>query len=115
MKRTLLTLIIIVLTSCSAYDENISINNAEKSQTITLKNQNNKNVYAISIKITGHIEGKARIQLILNNKPYKTENINGSVNFKWGGDWYSNEAVIIYKTTKVIKGNLSIDYTFDTF
>ena len=114
MKRLLITLAFIFLASCSVYDQNISIKNAEESQTIILNNHNKKNVFSISIKVTGHIEGNATIQLMLNNKPYKTENINGSINFKWGGDWYSNDAIIIYKTTDVKKGNLSVEYSFDT-
>ena len=67
------------------------------------------------INVTGNIDGSAEIYLMLNGKPYKTEKISGNVNFKWDGDWYSNNALIIYKATDVNKGKLSIGYAFSTF
>ena len=114
MKAILLTLIIILQASCSTYDQNISIDNITQSQEIILKNHNDKNVYALTINVTGNIDGTAEIYLMLNGKPYKPEIISGNVNVKWGGDWYSNDALIVYKANDVNKGKLSIGYTFST-
>ena len=114
MKRILFTLMVVFSTSCTTYDQNISIKDVGQSQTIILKNDSDKNVHSIAIKVSGNINGDAKIHLILNDEQYKTESIGGNVDFKWGGDWYSNDAVIIYKTTNVTKGGLSIDYAFIT-
>ncbi len=114
MKRILFTLMVVFAASCTTYDQNISIKDVGQSQTIILKNYSDKNVRSIAIKVSGHINGDAKIHLMLNDEQYKTESIGGNVNFKWGGDWYNNDAVIIYNTTDVTKGNLSIDYAFIT-
>lgn len=114
MKRTFTTFILAVLASCSAYDQNVSIVNIDKPQEIILKNNNNKNTYALNIKVTGYIDGNAVMYLVLHDKPYKTKPLSGSVDFTWGGDWYSNDAVIVYTPTNVTKGRLLINYGFET-
>ena len=115
MKSIIKALLIILLTSCAQYDQDLNISNVTESQTLILKNKNEGNVHSINIRGTGYINGNAQIILILNEKPYKTENISGNVNFKWDGDWYSNNATIIYTATNVTEGNLSIEYNFETW
>ena len=114
MKRTFTTLIFTVLASCSSYDQSITVNNTDKPQEIILKNSNNVIPYALNIKITGYIDGTASMHLMLNEKPYKIKAVGNNVDITWGGDWYSNEAVIIYTPDNVTKGNLLINYGFET-
>lgn len=113
MKNIIITFLIILLASCAKYDQKLIIKNASESQTIILKNNNKGNVHSIHISGSGYIKGNAQIILILNEKPYRTENITGNVSFKWGGDWYRNNARIIYKATNVSEGNLLIKYNFE--
>jgi hypothetical protein len=70
------------------------------------------NIYAIHIRCSGKIDGQAEISLILNGKPYKTEQLNGKVSFSWSGDWYSDSAEIQYKPIKVSSGVLNFSYAF---
>ena len=114
MKNILITFLILLLASCAKYDQKYIVKNASESQTIVLKNNNKANVNSIHISGSGYLKGKAQIVLMLNEKPYKTEKITGNVNFKWSGDWYSEEATIIYTATNVTEGNLVIEYNFES-
>ena len=105
---------LLILASCTAYDQKISIKETGKRQEIILKNNSNKNVYALNIKVNGHIDGEASIYLLLNEKPYKIKHISGDVDATWGGDWYGNKAIIVYKPQNVTNGNLQIYYGFKT-
>ena len=114
MKSIIITFLILLLASCAKYDQKITIKNASVSQTVILKNNKKGNVHSIHISGSGYIKGNAQIILMLNEKPYKTENLTGNVSFKWGGDWYSENATIIYTTTNNTEGNLVIEYYFET-
>jgi len=114
MKIAYLIVTLLILASCTEYDQKASINETEKQQEIILKNNSNKNVYALNVKVNGHIDGEASIYLLLNEKPYKIKHISGDVDATWGGDWFSNKAIIIYKPQNVTNGNLQIYYGFKT-
>ena len=113
MKNIIVTLSMILLASCTKYDQKYIVHNTSKPQTIILKNREGINVTSISIKGYGHIDGNAQIILMLNGKPYKSENISGNIKFKWSSDWYSNDATIIYTPQNVTTGNLIIEYNFN--
>ena len=114
MKTIILTLFVIFLASCSKYDQNVIIDNVSESQAIKLTNNKKGNVHSINIRFSGHIQGNAQVQLMLNGNPYKTENIKGKVHLKWGGDWYSDNAIIKYTATNVTNGKILIEYKFET-
>lgn len=84
-----------------------------KPGIITLnKRPGQKHIYAISIHCSGRIDGKAKLSLMLNGKPYKTEEISDKVKFSWGGDWYSDSAEIRYEPVNVSSGELIFSYKF---
>ena len=109
--RTLLFLLLIL--SCSKYDRRIIVPVFSKSQKIVLKSDNKENITSINIHISGHLDGEAKLVLMLNKKPYKTKIISGNIDFIWDGDWYSNSASIIYKPIDTAKGEIEITYEFN--
>ncbi len=114
MKIVFFIVTLLMLASCTGYDQKASIKRIKQQQEIILKNNGNKNVHALNIKINGHIDGDASIYLMLNKKPYKIKHISGDVDYIWSGDWYDNKAIIIYKPKNVTNGNLHIYYGFRT-
>ena len=79
--------------------------------------ENQEHVYGYYVHITGYIEGKAKIKLDQSSgkgKLYKSENISGEVDIKWGGDWYADVLEIEYEPMVDVKnGSLSFEYAFD--
>jgi hypothetical protein len=113
--RIIFFIIALVFTfaSCSEYDQKIEIKDLNKQQIITLnKESNQSNIHSIRIRGIGKIDGKANIFLLLNQKPYKAEELTDKVKFSWGGDWYSNSAELMYVPISVKSGTLSIEYKF---
>ncbi len=66
----------------------------------------------MGVRGSGNLTGNAELVLMLNNKPYKTEHLNGKIDFSWGGDWYSDSMEIRYQPGKVETGNLKLEYSF---
>ena len=66
----------------------------------------------MEIRGSGRIDGKARIVLMLNGAPYKTADIDGKINFAWGGDWYADSMELRYQPLEVRSGELAMDYYF---
>ncbi|NTU42258.1 MAG: hypothetical protein HGA78_04240 [Nitrospirales bacterium] len=113
MKKIVPFILLLVMISCSTSKQTISITDIKRKETITIKKRDSQgNIHGISISGKGHVNGKAEIALILDGKPYKTENIVGEIEFHWGGDWYSDTATIEYLPLTVESGNLSLEYRF---
>ena len=117
MKRFRYLLVIVLLASmgasCSKYDQRLEIADLQKPQVITLhKKSDQGNIYSMRIRGSGKLNSEARIVLMLNEKPYKTEQMNGKVNFTWGGDWYSDSMELRYQPLKVNSGIFVIEYYF---
>ena len=105
--------LILITASCTKYDQRLEVTDLKKSQVLILqKKPNQKNVYSMSINCSGKFKGEAQLVLMLNGAPYKTEYMKGNVNFKWGGDWYSDSMELRYQPSNVTSGQLVIDYTF---
>lgn len=119
MKRLLSILIIIAWSylgfSCNKgdYDQRLEITDLRKPQIITIhKKPDQGNIYSLSIRCTGKLNGEARISRVLDGKPYNTNKLSGDVNFSWGGDWYANSVEIKYEPLQVNSGKLIIEYKF---
>ncbi len=112
----LLTLLFpLAITACVKYNQSLTFTNVQKKQIIELKTKTKDElVHGISIKVTGHIEGEAKIILMSGGKPYRTEAITGKVKVRWDGDWYSDTAEIHYEPTNVKSGELLFEYFFAT-
>ncbi len=101
--------------SCANYDSSVKVSDVRKEEVVVLKYQNDStHVTGINIRVTGKVNGGATISLMLDGKPYKKEELNGGVNIKWGGDWYSDTAELRYIPRKVNSGELLIEYKFST-
>ena len=114
MKRYLfLFTIAFFIYSCFDGSQYYEIKDATNPEVVILKKEIKQgNIHAITISGTGQISGEAKIILILNGAPYKSEDISGKVSFNWGGDWYSDTAEIRYDPASVIDGQLSIKFRF---
>jgi len=81
--------------------------------TLTLRASGDGNPYAIKIDVDGEIDGSARIELLLRSEPYRSETLRNTVRVRWGGDWYSPEAVVRYTPQSVRGGRITVRYQFE--
>lgn len=102
--------------ACSPSFQTASVANLSEATVIRLAAAPDpqKHVVSLLIRGTGSIDGSAQIELMLNGKPYRTEQLRGGVSFTWGGDWYSPVAEIHYRPIKVQGGKLDLQYRFET-
>lgn len=113
MRAIVFLSLISLLFGCGSSNRIYEVIDVTKNETINLKKAPNKgNIHKLSISGSGNIDGKVEISLILNGKPYKSETISGSFDFKWNGDWYSDEAKVQYSPHAVSKGTIIIRYKF---
>ena len=97
--------------SCTQYDQKLEITDLNKPQVITLKKKRDqKIIVSMGVHCYGKLEGEA--QLMLNGAPYKTEKMKGKVNFKWGGDWFSDSMELRYQPINLTSGQLAMEYTY---
>ena len=113
-------------TGCGSRNQTHAIADVTKSETIILKKEASQDaIHYINVVGKGTLEGTAEIVLILNDKPYRTEKLSGTVDFQWSGEWYSDSATIEYKvimsphskrkalyTSSVKSGSLNLQYHF---
>lgn len=111
---------------CGSRNQTHAIADVTNSETIILKKAGSQGpIHYMNVVGKGMLEGTAEIVLILNDKPYKTEKLSGTVDFQWSGEWYSDSATIEYKvimspvpermdlyTSSVKSGSLNLQYHF---
>jgi len=109
--------LIVIYSGCSNQNQQLyKVSNVSQTELIILsKKKEQETISSFEIKINGKIDGKAKIALLLNDGVYKTENISGNVNIKWGGDWYSDEIQIQYEPQSVNSGDIKLKYSFGSF
>ena len=106
-------LVIVLFPGCDSGTRTYDISDITQTETITLiKNPKQGAINSISIKGEGRIEGNAEIILFLNDAPYKTKRLSGPVDFRWAGDWHSDQAEIRYIPMSAIEGSLRLKYKF---
>jgi hypothetical protein len=115
LKRLIASLALIaVISGCSIGSRTHDLDDVTKTEVIVLKKKPGQGpVYSLSVVGHGNINGNAEISLVLNGGPYKTEKLSGKVDFRWGGDWYSDQAEIRYIPGTVAGGSLSLKYKFN--
>ncbi len=102
-----------LIRGCGLIHRTQSVADVTKAETITLKkNTGQGHISSFTITCSGEIQGTAEISLMENGKAYRTEKLSGPVNFKWGGEWYSDTADIRYEPKSVTGGNLRLEYRF---
>lgn len=91
----------------------VTVNDVRKPENLVLRTSSDgTRIYALTVRGSGEIAGKATVSLLLNNSPYRTEQLSGKIDFEWRGDWYSNTANIRYEPTDVRSGNVVLKYEF---
>lgn len=114
LKILIYALLTILALGCETGTRTFDISDITKSETIILeKDPGQGTIYSLTVNGEGRIEGKAEIALILNGDPYKTERLSGTVDFQWGGDWYSDQAEIRYSPKSTTGGSLRLRYKFN--
>ena len=101
------------LAACGLRSATHALADVTRTQTVQLEAViNTANIIAIEIELTGRIEGRAEMVLILNGKPYKTAALAGPVSVRWRGDWYAPTTELQYRADAVKSGALTIRYRF---
>lgn len=109
----LLAILCLIDTHSAISWQTVEIKDVTKTETIVLRKGGHQGaIYAMEVNISGGLQGRARVQLMLNSSPYKQEQLSGTVHVMWGGDWYSDEAEIRYQPEDVASGRLKIRYRF---
>lgn len=99
--------------STSIAMSSVTVNDVRKPENLVLRTSGDgTNVFALTVRGSGEITGKATVSLLLNGAPYKTEQLSGKVDFEWDGDWYANTAEIRYEPADVRSGNVVLKYEF---
>ncbi len=90
------------------------IKNIDHPETIELsKNKNQGYIHGLRLLITGKLDGKAIIkQGFSDSSFYRIDTIDNAVNLNYGGDWYQDNCLIIYKPLSVKTGELKLTYKF---
>ncbi len=114
MKKLITCFAMVALVAgCGIGGRTHDVADVKKPETILLQKSAGQGViYSLSVIGSGEIHGNAEIILILNGGHYKTEKLSGKVEFRWGGDWYSDQAEIRYTPTSVTGGRLRLKYEF---
>lgn len=108
-----LSLLLLVCASCGRYDQKIVIKDVTKAQTIEVhKKPGQGHIYSMGIRVSGQIDGNAKVTLVLDGAPYKVANMEDKSNFSWGGDWYADSIELHYEPNNVRSGKLTIEYYF---
>ena len=102
-----------LLSGCGSDFRTHTIDDLTQNQTITLTKQpNQENIYGWTLEGSGQIEGEATISVMLDEEPYLTEELSGTIDFQWQGDWYADDAEIVYTPTSVTGGEIQLKYRF---
>lgn len=104
---------LLIIASCAKYDQQLEVTTLNSPQVLLLhKKPNQKYINSMVIHCYGKLDGEAKLILMLNGAPYKTESMKGKVDFTWRGDWYSDTMELRYQPSNVTGGQFVIDYAF---
>ncbi|KEF41963.1 MAG: hypothetical protein ER33_08170 [Cyanobium sp. CACIAM 14] len=103
-----------LLASCQPAPDETVLADVTHPATITFRAASAGDVHAIEISGSGSIDGVARIELLLDGKPYRSLDVHDKVAFRWRNDWYSREAVVRYTPLRVRGGSLTLRSRFET-
>ncbi len=113
MNKALVILAIVFICGCAPGRQEQVISDVARPCVIMLeKRAGQGNVYSVSIRVEGHIEGIAELSLNENGRSYRSERLSGKVDLNLNGDWYTNSAELKYRPVSVRKGVLRITYDF---
>lgn len=91
----------------------VAVKDARQPETLVIGQRvGNAHTYAITLRGSGQVDGRATITLLLRGQPYKVAELSGAVDFRWGGDWYAETAEIRYEPANVRSGKVVLHYQF---
>lgn len=91
----------------------VAIPDVTRSTVLKLRAEPGKdNVSALGMRISGNVEGKARVTLLHGDHAQMSSELSGEVSLEWVGDWYSPEAELRYDSSDVRSGHLQVEYRF---
>lgn len=109
LRRAATTLILLTLVSCNFFDDKYVLD-LSTSATFILGVSDTKTVSEFRFHAQGHSSANGVLELLLDDKVYKTQVITGDVDFKWTGDWYHPNMKIVYRVEQAGTGTLKIKY-----
>ena len=113
-KLIALLITVSLLAGCRVVTRKHEVADVTKAEVIVLtKKPGQGPVHSLSVVGHGKIDGNAEISLMLHGGQYKTEKMSGRVDFRWGGDWYSDQAEIRYNPGVVTGGSLGLKCKFN--
>jgi hypothetical protein len=93
-------------------EPSVAVRDVRQAEVLVLATKKtDRHPIAISIHCFGQIDGEATITLLVGGQPYRIEKLSGSVDFEWGGDWYSETAKVRYEPVDVRSGKLVLHYS----
>jgi len=97
------------------YNQDLNICNVKSKQIIKLEKLPSSTNYVVSLKlnISGKIKGIAEISLLENNQTYKSKIIKDNFSINLNSEWYSSNAILLYKPINVKYGEIKIKYSFE--
>lgn len=104
------------LTSCTNYEPRIhTINDASRETDFVLNKKRDQGyVDGISLKITGKINGKAKLVILNYGKTVRKYNLAGDIKKEVFTDWYSDNAKFLYQPEPGTQGEIEIEYVFSS-
>jgi hypothetical protein len=101
------------VTGCAKSAQQYAVPDVSRPAVFTLaKSGSTRSTFALPIRGSGFIHGTAKIELLLNGSPCRSETLSGEVDFLWEGDWYSDDADIRYLPAPGTTGELTLRYCF---
>lgn len=88
---------------------------ADPSKPGTIKIQKHPKqgyIYYLTVEGWGEVNGDAEISLMEGGKPYRTETLSGSFDFRWETDCYADSAEFRYTPSSVSEGTVWLRYRF---
>ena len=100
--------------SVGCSNRTVSIKDVTKPEVLVLKKKPSQGaIHRLDLSASADLVGEARIQLLApDGTIYKDEAIKGRSQFRWAGDWYTDEAEVRYLPTSASKGSVILRYEF---
>lgn len=115
MRQLLIPCVVLaaLLSGCRSKDAEIYLSNVSAEEIISVSKPRDLGaVTHLRLRVDGKIEGAAQLILLQEGKPYHVENLSGTVDAKWSGDWYDDRARLHYVPGPNTSGTLRLRYRF---
>jgi len=104
-------LLVALLLGCGR--QTTTITDVTVPQTLVLKKRPSQNlIHGIEILGHGTIEGRAKLILLLDSESYREETLSGKIDFQWSGDWYTDQAELLFEPGTATSGTIHLRYRF---